>query len=306
MKFNDFATLSDRDYEIMKQNYDKILANETHDLNEIAEKMIDQKSSLQKENIDGKYDEIIDKMQSNIDELLGFINIKKSKINTKNNFNQFPLFKNLNKLQNMDNSNTAISPTRGKNEMQNQEDLANLNSNQEPTSISDTYEFFSSENTENSETNNNINNGNLNNTIPPSDNLSNNSENISNTTPNPVRQNTSKRNSLMQGSFISSLFKQFSINLNKLRSKNAHISSRNNIMQNNSISKQTFPQNRFHNIQTLHKKCEPHNMILGSQIDIVKLLLLYLMLRPNCRYLNRIANIANEQFDIYLMLQHTN
>jgi len=35
MNFNDFITPSDNDYKIMKQNYDRILENETNDLQEI-------------------------------------------------------------------------------------------------------------------------------------------------------------------------------------------------------------------------------------------------------------------------------
>ena len=43
MRFNDYVTLSDQDYQLMKHNYDKILAEENRDLEDIVKKMQSQK-----------------------------------------------------------------------------------------------------------------------------------------------------------------------------------------------------------------------------------------------------------------------
>ena len=51
-----------------------------------------------------------------------------------------------------------------------------------------------------------------------------------------------------------------------------------------------------------HNHCDPRNEIRHHQIDIIRLFLLYLMLRPNCKYMSRVAQIANDQFDILLMV----
>lgn len=44
--------------------------------------------------------------------------------------------------------------------------------------------------------------------------------------------------------------------------------------------------------------CNDHDRICNNQIDIVRLLLLYLALRPNSKYICRVSNIAMDQFDI--------
>jgi len=240
MGFNDFITLSDRDYAVMKQKYDKILENETNDLQEILTKMLDQKSNLEKINMDGRYDSVISKLNGNIDELNRLISNNNSNILYKSKVAEIPHIKGLI----VDSSGTAITPVRGKMEMENH---ANMSTPIDP----------------------NMGNRNLDNVETP----------IS-----PIRQNTNKRNSPMQSSFVSNIIKQFTLN------------KRKKIVTNE-------PKNRFHNIITLHKKCEPHNILLGSQIDIIRLLLLYLTLRPNCKYLSRLATIANDQFDIYLNLE---
>ena len=236
MAFNDFITLSDKDYAIMKQNYDKILENENSDLQEILNKMIEQKNNIEKANMDGRYDSILSKINVNIEELNRLISNNNSNILYKSKSAEIPNIKGLI----TDSTGTAITPYRSKQEMENHANMS----------------------------------------LP---NLSNNNQNNEQSTLPPIRQNSSKRNSPMQGSFISNIIKQFSLK------------KKDNI---------EYPKNKFHNIVTLHKKCEPHNYLLGSQIDIIRLLLLYLTLRPNCKYLSRIANIANEQFDIYLSIEN--
>lgn len=100
--------------------------------------------------------------------------------------------------------------------------------------------------------------------------------------------NTHKRNSPMQSNPLSNLIKQFNLSWKKSKKQ--------------IISEDTH-RNRFHNISIAHKKCEPHDIIIGSQIDIIRLLLLYIALRPNCKYLSRIAHITNEQFESLLTIQ---
>ena len=243
MSFNDFIMLKDNDYAVMKQKYDKILENERNDLQEILNKMVEQKGNLEKVNMDGRYDGVISKIRGNIDELSHLIDNNNSNILYKSKVAEIPHVKGLI----VDSSGTAITPYRGKMEM---EQHANMSTPTVP----------------------NLNNGNIDNEQ----------------TPTPIRQNTNKRNSPMQGSFVSNLIKQFHLNWKKTKVK----------------SNTLEPKNRFHNIVSLHKKCEPHNMILGSQIDIIRLLLLYLTLRPNCKYLSRLATITNDQFDIYLNIEN--
>lgn len=48
--------------------------------------------------------------------------------------------------------------------------------------------------------------------------------------------------------------------------------------------------------------CNSHKHIVHNQIDIIRLLLLYLTLRPHCKYTSIISTIANDQFENYITL----
>ena len=250
MNFNDFITPSDSDYKIMKQNYDRILENETSDLQEIHKKMVEQRNNLVSHNIDSRYDRIILKLNSNIMEL--------SQIIANNNSNIFykspllPLSRENNKYSPKiaQTDSVAISPIRSKEEIEAHENFNNLPANNQP--------------------NDDVG-------IRPSPAM-----------PNNMPATTSKRNSPMQGNLISNLIKQF--NLNWKRAKKQVVSD-------------DFHRNIFHNIGIMHKKCEPSDIIIGTQLDIIRLLILYIALRPNCKYLSRIANITNDQFESLLIIQ---
>lgn len=57
---------------------------------------------------------------------------------------------------------------------------------------------------------------------------------------------------------------------------------------------------RYHTI--VATACHPRKQILHNQSDILRLLLLYMVLRPTCRYMSVIANITNSQFESYVSL----
>lgn len=257
MNYNDFITLNDRDYNIMKQNYDRILENETQDLKEILNKMKNHREELMKLNVDSRHDDILLKLDQNIDDLSSIIANNNSNILYKSKTPEIPQIKGLfsNKLSRMDTDpSDVISPIRSIDEMKRQNHI-----NEE-----------------------------LNNRIPNSDDTG---RRPSPALPNesPMQNNRSrtlKRNSPMPGNIISNFIKQFSLNSKKTKK---------------SMSIDTH-RNRFHNIISLHRPCNEHDHIMGSQIDIIRLLLLYIALRPNCKYLSRIATIANDQFENLLIL----
>ena len=124
--------------------------------------------------------------------------------------------------------------------------------------------------------------------------------------------------------------KQRTINSNNLTSQNTQVSSQNHYNKtthnpNNSQS-QIRPSNlsEMNNIfmpypmtppkyDYMHRPphhprpnmshgCKPHDIILSDQCDIVRMILLYMMLRPNCRYISRLCNVANDQFEILQLL----
>ena len=232
MRFNDYVTLSDQDYQRIRTNYDKILAEETRDLEDIVKKMQSQKETLHNNNSNNRYDQIIQKLDQNIAELSTIIinnssNLKSSQIPQIKGFfdNSYP------------NEEIAQSPIRSKWEIEQH--------------------------------------NNTNNIMPIKDNTSNPAK-----TPNRSNLiNNLKRNSPMQSNFFASIFKKFNLS-------------------NKQSAKTIDPiNNRFHNIVATN--CNDHSSIIYNQEEIVRLLLLYMLLRPNCRYIHRLSSITLDQFSAY-------
>lgn len=269
MKYNDFIMLNEKDYQAMKQSYDKIQANEIRDLNEILNKMKDQKESLLQNNTDSRYDRIIEKLDDNISELETMISTSSQSFAYSPKSPEIPSIPNFLKKLNttkldLNDPNGAISPVRGTCEINNHMNSSNLDSN---TPID--Y--------------------NLNNTLEPYEN----NINYEFRQPSPAVENstqsTTKRNSPMQGSIISNLVKK--INLNFRTNNKSNIDADPYRM-------------RFHNTQILNvESCQPRNKLFTNQIDIIRLILLYMILRPNNRHISRLASIANDQFEMLLQLE---
>lgn len=99
--------------------------------------------------------------------------------------------------------------------------------------------------------------------------------------PSPTRP---KRNYPMQGSIISRLAKSLFVNHKKERYSSILPKYRN----------------RFHNTFVQNDDCHPRQHLVNNQIDLIRLLLLFVALRPNCKYLSRIANITSTQLDILM------
>lgn len=241
MNFNDYQLPSNKEYEIIKQSLGHKLYNETSELNEIVSKMQSQRESISRENTNGKYNEILQKFDYNIDEL--------SRIITSSNIAK----------QNLDNS-LAIPSINDEFRY-----VRRMQDNGVYTPIRSDEEISNSRNI-----------------IP-----ENNESNIPNTTPTPPnipdRNNTINRNrnnrvgSPLQGSILSNLFKKSSI-------------------KNNSYYIDDGYRNKYHTITT--NSCISIQKIRTNQVDIVRLLLLYLVLNPHCRYCSRIASISSDQFMI--------
>lgn len=345
MKYNDYIQPSERDYKLMKQNYDELINNETADLEEILNKMQNQWNNLKADNVDGKYDEILDKLQGNIDELSGIIENNKSNIFGNNITPNIPIPLRP-KLKKLD-TDTAISPTRSWDEMRahspsqtlpsrdtNLDDIIGTPSDiigdilsPSPALPNDTNSPSTSPtpspitpslpnmndgtnqapNTPSNETSNNT-----------GDNLtSEDADNSSTITPSeptpttPIQNdntNTLKRNSPMQSNALFTTFKRFNVNLNRIFShsyKSQKKGATRDTQNSTNYDKQKstiYSQNRYHHSYR-PEGCLPPVIFYDNQVDIIRLMLLYLMLRPNCKYMSRIAKLTNEQFDILLGLK---
>lgn len=302
MKYKDDLTASEQEYNIMRQSYTQALEMETGDLREISQKMKHQKDYLNINNSDGKYVELIRKLEDNIKQLDALIVSNQSHFLHK--------YRNLTSGNiNADNSNylgEAIPPIRRDTSTPNT-NTPNTTPNLEPNiNIPTPSRDNLDQNTtptfptlddilDNREDNNNG-------AIPPS-----NENNAPNNT------NTLKRNCPKQGNTIFDAIKQINVNINKFFGKKT---------RKNSVANMQIVNNRWHVImpseienientkngvnttknRTYSEDCEPKKVMLHNQIDIIRLFLLYLMLRPNCKYLSQVTAIANSQFDIMLAL----
>lgn len=307
MKYDDYARLSDENYKIMKQSYENVITEETADLQEILEKLIKQRKTLHSNNSDNKYDEMLEKLDNNIADLNSLISGNLSQVASKNSA-FIPNYYGL-RSKKLDLGNDAISPIRSHQEMLSHGDIAPT----QPSTPSD-----------------NNQNGNSDSNIPQN----------GTTTPNTPKRNSPMQGSALSNiikqlnvganRILGCNRKQRTINSNNLASQNTQVSSQkhyNKTTQNpNNSQSQIRPSNlsEMNNIfmpypmtppkyDYMHRPphhprpnmshgCKPHDIILSDQCDIVRMILLYMMLRPNCRYISRLCNVANDQFEILQLL----
>lgn len=307
MKYDDYARLSDENYKIMKQSYENVITEETADLQEILEKLIKQRKTLHSNNSGNKYDEMLEKLDNNIADLNSLISGNLSQVASKNSA-FIPNYYGL-RSKKLDLGNDAISPIRSHKEMLSHGDIVPT----QPSTPSD-----------------NNQNGNSDSNVPQN----------GTTTPNTPKRNSPMQGSALSNiikqlnvganRILGCNRKQRTINSNNLASQNTQVSSQNHYNKttqnpNNSQS-QIRPSNlsEMNNIfmpypmtppkyDYMHRPphhprpnmshgCKPHDIILSDQCDIVRMILLYMMLRPNCRYISRLCNVANDQFEILQLL----
>ena len=307
MKYDDYARLSDENYKIMKQSYENVITEETADLQEILEKLIKQRKTLHSNNSDNKYDEMLEKLDNNIADLNSLISGNLSQVASKNSA-FIPNYYGL-RSKKLDLSDGAISPIRSHKEMLSHGDTTPT----QPSTPSD-----------------NNQNGNSDSNVPQN----------GTTTPNTPKRNSPMQGSALSNiikqlnvganRILGCNRKQRTINSNNLTSQNTQVSSQkhyNKTTQNpNNSQSQIRPSNlsEMNNIfmpypmtppkyDYMHRPphhprpnmshgCKPHDIILSDQCDIVRMILLYMMLRPNCRYISRLCNVANDQFEILQLL----
>lgn len=69
---------------------------------------------------------------------------------------------------------------------------------------------------------------------------------------------------------------------------------------------QTIPNMKFHTIVIAdietQSHCNSHPQNCSRQLDIIRLLLLYMTLRPTCPYIHTISSVATNQLDVYISM----
>lgn len=269
MKYEDSKNPSDLELSLLAKNYIKIQEKETDDLKEILLKMKNQKEYLIETNKNRQYDNILAKMEENIEDLERLINSNSKHLSqnyqkqfSKNPF-KFPpknIFPSISK--NGEHYNNLSHTLEGDNISENPENIPTENNEYGNSNPPNNINNDSSQNNnggdlnrENMSPNNSdrnidddIQNGNIrdnlntnrddseNNGISEDDSLQNNNGNLNE---EKVTPNNRKRNSPMQSNPIFNAFKRFNVNMNRIfgRHSSSNSSTQNNRLSNNSTIK---------------------------------------------------------------------
>lgn len=313
MKYNDSQIMSDNAYIKCQSAYEKLSANTVHDLSEILEKLESQKKAIMSANLSSNNSQILDGINDSIKGLKSILyaNTYTTQKNNALNSKSAQKFSQKYSAQNVDippytyseNRSDSISEYMDGNTPNNTPNNAPLTTPNSPQNMVPNSAVESpssiSPTTPSQETSP---------TPVPSDNIS----------PNNRTENRTRvfsRSCPQQGNFIAKLLSQFKVN-----SRPNHTQTKISVKAHNtwhtahsihseilhkSIEKQStynYPPFKPYNEQYHHSKspkhCTPEQDILSRQIDIVRLLILYLQLRPNYPYCYRICGIASTQFDI--------
>ena len=313
MNYNDSQIMSDDTYIRCQSAYEKLSANNIHDLREILEKLESQKKAIISANLPSNNSQILDGINESI---LGLKNILHSTTYTTQKSNSPSSKQGLKFTQSISTPNVDTPPyTYSENRSDSiSEYMGGKVPNLPDYNTPNNPPFITPESPQN---------------IVPESNLSDTSQSPTNVTvpsdniaPNNRTENRariSSRSCPQQGSIIAKLLSQFKVNsgakvsyINRTAKEpstghTAH-SIHSEILHKNSdsISTYNYPYhkpNYEHNLKSNHYSksshhCSPEQDILSRQIDIVRLLILYLQLRPTYPYCYRICSITSTQFDI--------
>lgn len=340
--YNDYQLADNLSAKAMRQKFDTIQSLESNDIREMHEKIRQQRDFLQSNNIGGKYDKIITKMNESLYEMSNIWQRTQSahtpsKASNLRDFLRNQGAKNQGKSSQL--SNADISTQLDDNAPQNQESEPNSEQNQ----INGDGTIPPSQDTNNDNTSNRLNDSNdeggepqnsdteAPNTgeIPPQNS---DSQNVTNAN----ARNTYKRNFPLPGSILYRLSQSLFVNTRQqhLNDKQSGKSSNTSDMHksgrtNKGLSHNpathtkparsrayppyfgvTPPYNNFqpdgnkypfappHDSPFEDERCDPREKCITNQLDILRMMLLFMALRPNCRYLPRICRIASTQLDI--------
>lgn len=268
--YNDFQLTDNLSAKAMRQKFQSIQGLDNKDIAEIYEKLAEQREFLATNNQGGEYDKIITKIDESLSELSGILDKTNEEKHTYKASNlqsflarqQVPsrtLDKDNNTPPDSTNNEGVIAPN-------NDENLTTPptedNSNNSSKVDNDVNNIDSSETPQQNAT--------------PPQNSNKGSQNV---------QSTHKRNFPMPGSILyrlsQSLFMKTREEKNTLHSTN-----------HRDFGRPPYPPHPH------EPQCDPREKCVTNQLDILRLMLLFMTLRPNCRYLPRFCRIASTQLDI--------
>ena len=301
-EYNDHRLASESTHNVMRQKFDESMEMEIRDLEDIYEKMLEQKKQIESSNSNGSLNSALKTTDENINELQSLI--RKYALKSQQFKSRFELQKNPQSSGkfSFNNIKSFNLPESVHGKIPSSEEIsrhASLDAIHQPN-LGVPPSNNAGQMPENGAIPPNLREPNLNTENGPS--MPNSSNNI--TSPdtaisprnNEVPSRNSRRRNPMQGNILSAFAKALFLK-NKANKENNLFST--NIQPIIADHR----QNRFHNIIVQGEGCDPRRKLITGQVDLLRLLILFIALRPHSRYCSRIASIASSQFDVLLTLQ---
>ena len=279
MTYNDDILVTNSNANDINARHYKTLTEENEDLTEVLHKLTKHKENITKQNVDGRYDEVLSNISSNISKLNEIVNNNLSTISAYNNSNKMTTFGNFFQKQNnikfTQNDSTSPSPIRGKTEMENFSSYADNMDDNNRNNLDNFNSLNPSDTLEPRGTFDTINNDNNNNVISP---IRSDAEN--------TMTNNLKRNSPMQSTNIFNIFKKLNLGFNFNKFSNSQKKS-----NKDKTLLDSSKNLRFHNIIALEHSCHNRSEV-RCEFDILRLLLLFIATRPHSRHHHEICSIT--------------
>ena len=283
MKYNDNQIINNQQSININNSFEKINTQQIEDLQELYDKLLVQKNLMLTNNSDHSLDKLISSTNRHLDSLAKLINTLVVSPNfSSNNYTKHH-------IQNVNNiAYPHFRPYINQPIAMHPEYFGSMPNTTEPnpnsTPINPEFNLPN--------TNNNPPNIDENQTQPPFDNDRQNIiknptlDEIKNNNDNSTINQPRRRNSPLQSNILSTIAK--TIFGGRVKAKNL-------------ISEDKY-RNRFHNIATQSDSCNPRKKMVTNELDILRLLLLYIALRPHNRHIGILSSIASEQLEILTYL----
>lgn len=265
MEYKDTILPNEEEMRTLKNGYILAQKNSLDDLNEIYKKMLEEREYLLSQKLSTRHPKMLESLEQCIANMGAILEASdKEKRGQKNSQNPFR-------------PKTASS-----------EDLAR--DNPAPQSEEEKGEEYSSD--ENLAENPNQNNEQSEN------------ESGEERPPQPQQSKLQNRGRPFRQNPLAKIFSNFPLNFDKIRNRNSNAVSQNHQPPippcNTPNCKPPFAPFPPSPMPPHYEPndCDPHKKMITKELDIIRLILLYMALRPNCPYTYRLCNIAQDHLEI--------
>ncbi len=322
MEYKDTRLPNEEELKTLKNGYIMAQSNSLNDLNEIYKKMLDEKEYLLSQNIANTHPKLIQNLEQCIANMSAILNAtNKEKSEQKSNKNSFSGFR-FKTASNDDLENNNTSENGNQNDAQLEQ-----NGQSEPPKPNDENESIEGDTQPSEIPDENSDVG----IISPNENSEQGDTKLNENANSPTSQqlNRQNRGRPFRQNSIAKIFSNFPLNFDKIKERqkekisqqasskinNGTPSTQEGLLSEKSLKvsqpNPNYPPCNTPNCEPPrppfpepfpprpeHKGCDPHKKMVTKELDIIRLLLLYMALRPNCPYTYRLCTIAQEHLEI--------